>query len=147
MSQGGIYLLIALLAAHTQQVNTQRAEKTCMAEALYYEARGEGERGQEAVAEVILDRLRSGKHPNSICGVVYEPHQFSFLDDGSMLGKRDQDAWAAANQLAARILSGEIITSMTRQATFYHKATIRPGWAKTLVRTAKIGNHVFYQPR
>ena len=147
MSQGGIYLLIALLAAHSQQVKTAQAEKTCMAEALYYEARGEGERGQEAVAEVILGRLRSGKHADSICGVVYEPHQFSFLEDGSMLRKRDQDAWVSANQLAGRILSGEIVTSMTRQATYYHEVRIKPGWAKTLVRTAQIGNHVFYQPR
>jgi spore germination cell wall hydrolase CwlJ-like protein len=82
MSQSAIILLIAALAAHGQQVKAENAEKSCLTQALYYEARGESERGKEAVAEVILHRARSGAHPKSVCGVVYEPHQFSFLEDG-----------------------------------------------------------------
>ena len=74
MSQGGLLVLIAALAA---QAHVQ-AERACMAEAIYYEARGEGPRGQEAMAEVILQRMRSGDHPQSVCGVVHEPHQFSY---------------------------------------------------------------------
>jgi len=147
MSQSGLALLLAALAAHNLQVKAQQAERVCLTEALYYEARGEGERGQEAVAEVVLDRVRSGRHPDSICGVVHEPHQFSFVDDGSMLRKRDPDAWEDASDLAARIIRGDVVTAMTRSAMFYHKANIRPRWAKALVRTAQIGNHIFYQPR
>ena len=116
-----------------------------MAQALYYEARGEGERGQEAVAEVILRRTKSGNHPSTVCGVVYEPHQFSFVDDGSMSHKLDRRAWETAYDLSVRILKGEIVTAMTRQATFYHHVSVSPNWSKTFIRTAKIGNHLFYQ--
>ena len=145
MSQTGILLLIAALAAHSQQVKTEQAERNCMAQALYYEARGEGERGQEAVAEVILQRAKSGSHPATVCGVVYEPHQFSFVNDGSMLRKLDRRAWDEAYQLGVRILKGEIVTAMTRRATYYHQVSVSPSWSKTFIRTAKIGNHLFYQ--
>jgi spore germination cell wall hydrolase CwlJ-like protein len=157
MSQGGILLLIAALAAHGQHLKAEQAaeqaanraanqvESTCLAQALYYEARGEGERGEEAVAEVILHRARSGHHPDTICGVVHEPHQFSFLQDGSTRRKLDPEAWKAANSLAARIIRGEIVTDMTRSATFYHQADVRPGWADAFVRTAQVGNHIFYR--
>jgi len=144
MSQTGILLLLAALAAHGQQEKAVQAERNCMTQALYYEARGEGERGQEAVAEVILHRTKSGAHPNTVCGVVREPHQFSFLTDGSMLRKVDQEAWDASYDLAVRILSGKLVTSLTKRATHYHTVAVSPSWSKTLVRTAKIGNHLFY---
>jgi spore germination cell wall hydrolase CwlJ-like protein len=76
--------------------------------------------------------------------VVREPHQFSFLTDGSMLRKVDQEAWDAAYRLSVRILKGEIVTSLTKRATHYHTVAVSPSWSKTLVRTAKIGNHLFY---
>jgi len=116
-----------------------------MAQALYYEARGEGMRGQEAVAEVILHRLRSANRPDSVCGVVYQPHQFSFLEDGSMGRPREPEAWEAANRLAARILDGEVATAMTHRATHYHKVSVHPYWAKAMLRTVRIGKHVFYK--
>jgi spore germination cell wall hydrolase CwlJ-like protein len=145
MSQSAILVLIAALAAHGQHVKAQHAEKSCLAEALYYEARGESERGKEAVAEVILHRSRSGAHPKSICGVVYEPHQFSFLEDGSTLKKRDVTAWQDANRLASKILHGDVVTSLTRNATFYHSVDVLPEWSAKMVRTAQIGRHIFYQ--
>jgi spore germination cell wall hydrolase CwlJ-like protein len=148
MSQSGILLLIAALAAHNHQVRVEgqaHAETKCMAQALYYEARSEGERGQEAVAEVILHRARSGLHAHTICGVVHEPRQFSFVSDGSMARKLDLDAWNSANQLANRILRHEIVTTMTGRAQFYHAVSVQPEWANTLVRTAQIGNHIFYR--
>jgi spore germination cell wall hydrolase CwlJ-like protein len=146
MTQGGIILLLTALAAHGHQVKTEKAEVTCMAQALYYEARGEGQSGQEAVAEVILQRVRSGGHPGTICGVVREPRQFSFLTDGSTLRELDADAWQSAKQLAARIVRGELVTSLTRRALYYHQVDIQPAWASEMVRTVKIGNHVFYRP-
>ena len=150
MTQGGIILLLAALSAHGHQVRTEKAEVaevTCMAQALYYEARGEGQAGQEAVAEVILQRVRSGAHPDTICGVVHEPRQFSFLTDGSTSHRLDPDAWQSAKQLAARIVRGEVVTSLTRRALFYHQVDIQPAWASEMVRTAQIGNHVFYRPQ
>ena len=146
MTQGGIILLFAALATHGHQVKAEKAEVTCMAQALYYEARGEGQNGQEAVAEVILQRVRSGVHPDTICGVVREPRQFSFLTDGSTSRALDTEAWQSAKQLAARIVRGEVVTSLTRRALFYHQVDIQPAWANEMVRTAQIGNHVFYRP-
>jgi spore germination cell wall hydrolase CwlJ-like protein len=145
MAQGNILLLIAALAAHGQHVKTEHAEKSCLAQALYYEARGESERGKEAVAEVILHRVRSGAHPKSVCGVVYEPHQFSFLEDGSTRKKVDANAWKDANRLASKILHGDLVTSLTRNAMFYHSVDVLPDWTAKMVRTAQIGRHIFYQ--
>ena len=149
MTQGGIILLIAALSAHNHQVQADKAEKAevaCMTEALYYEARGEGRDGQEAVAEVILQRVKSGGHPDTICGVVREPRQFSFLTDGSTSRALDRDAWDSAKELATRIVRGEVVTTLTRRALFYHQVDVQPAWASEMVRTVKIGNHIFYRP-
>jgi spore germination cell wall hydrolase CwlJ-like protein len=143
MSQSGLFVLIAVLVAQAHQ----QSERTCMAQALYYEARSEGVRGQEAVAEVVLRRLHDTHRPDSVCGVVYEPHQFSFLDDGSMRKRPEPEAWTAANILSARILKGEVVTAITNRATHYHEVSVRPPWAKTLLKTVRIGKHVFYKPR
>src|SRR5262249_39156378 len=141
MSQAGILLLLAALSAHSQQqekaVQAQQAERNCMTQALYYEARGEGERGQEAVAEVILHRTKSGNYPSTVCGVVREPHQFSFLTDGSMFRKVDRQAWDASYDLAVRILSGKIVTSFTKRATHYHQIDVQPEWSKSFIVTAR----------
>jgi len=148
MTQGGVFLLIMALASHNQQAKAeavQQAETACMAQALYYEARSEGVRGQEAVAEVVLHRVHSGRHPKTICGVVREPGQFSFLGDGSMLRKLDVEAWDKAKELSERILRREIVTSMTGRALFYHTVDVRPDWADSMVMTAQIGNHIFYR--
>src|SRR5215471_17653421 len=148
MSQSGAFLLIMALAAHNQQAKAeqaQRAEMTCMTEAIYYEARGEGVRGQEAVAEVILQRMKSGLHPKTICGVVREPGQFSFVADGSTSRALDLDAWDKVSELSSRILRHEVVTQMTGRALFYHTVNVRPDWASSMVMTAQIGNHIFYR--
>jgi len=146
MTQGGIILLLAALSAHNHQLQAEKAQVTCMTEALYYEARGEGQSGQEAVAEVILQRVRSGAHPDTICGVVHEHRQFSFLTDGSTKRELDEDAWQSAKELATRIVRGELVTSLTRRALFYHQVDVQPAWASEMVRTVKIGKHIFYRP-
>jgi spore germination cell wall hydrolase CwlJ-like protein len=150
MSQGGVLLLMMALAAQSQQhVKVEQAheqvERYCLAQALYYEARGEGERGQLAVADVVLQRQRSKYHPDTICDVVYEPYQFSFVIDGSMLRELDVEAWNRADDLAGRILRGEVKTSLTGRALFYHAKSVRPDWADAMVKTTEIGNHVFYR--
>jgi spore germination cell wall hydrolase CwlJ-like protein len=154
MAQGGALLLIMALAAQNQQhaqlqqhvqVQQQQAERFCLTQALYYEARGEGELGQLAVADVILQRQRSKYHPKTICGVVYQPYQFSFVSDGSMLREIDMEAWDKADDLSGRILSGKIRTGLTGHALFYHTKAVRPDWADAMVKTTEIGNHIFYR--
>ncbi len=129
------------------------AQHRCLAEAIYYEARGEGVAGEKAVAEVVLNRLHSGRYGGSICRVVYEgvqeaQCQFSFACDGARYGPKSPADWRSAGLLAARILTGEeVLANATGEATNYHAAQIRPAWANRLVLTAQIGNHIFYRQR
>ena len=129
------------------------AEHRCLAEALYYEARSEGAQGEKAVAEVVFHRINSGRYGNSICAVVYEGSerkvcQFSFTCNGDMDLPREASAWHQAEELAARILTGEVrLRNATGGATSYHAAYVKPYWAPTLKRTARIGKHIFYRGR
>ncbi len=137
--------MLSLAAQSQQQVKEEHVERYCLTQALYYEARGEGVQGQLAVADVILQRQKSKYHPDTICDVVYEPYQFSFVSDGSTLREIDVEAWNKADDLSGRILRHEVKTSLTGRALFYHAKTIRPDWADSMVKTAEIGNHIFYR--
>lgn len=128
-------------------------EHRCLAQALYYEARGEGKMGQEAIAEVIFTRMRTGNYGNSICAVVYEgaghAHcQFSFTCNGDLSQPKNPRSWIRAQELAARILTGEVrLKGVTDGATNYHATSVDPSWAGALQRTVQIGNHIFYKNR
>lgn len=127
------------------------AQHRCLAEAMYFEARGEGEKGEMAVAEVILHRLQGGGYGRSICAVVYEGAQragcqFSFACDGSRSRPKSPEDWRRAEVLAARILADELMLSnVTGDAMNYHAVYVRPIWSAKLIRTAQIGNHIFYR--
>jgi spore germination cell wall hydrolase CwlJ-like protein len=127
------------------------AEHRCLAEVMYYEARGEGEDGQTAVARVVLNRLASGNHGNTICAVAYEgAHQtfcqFTFVCDGSLDQPKRPEAWRSAQVLAARIMTGQVSAGTEADdATYYHNTTVRPTWAPKMLRLARIGNHIFYR--
>lgn len=128
------------------------AQHRCLAEAMYYEARGEGEKGEMAVAEVVFHRLQGGGYGRSICAVVYEGAsrtgcQFSFACDGSKSRPKSPEDWRKAEVLAARILAGELtLSDVTDDAMNYHALYVRPIWTAKLIRTAQIGNHIFYRP-
>jgi hypothetical protein len=128
------------------------AEQRCLAEAMYYEARGEGVEGEKAIAEVVFHRMKSRLYPHSICGVVYERAspgrgcQFSFTCNGEMQLARRSGAWAGAKRLAANILGGLVrLGNETEDAVSFHAVDVEPGWGDGLVRTIQIGNHVFYR--
>ena len=131
--------------------STLLAEHLCLTEVMYFEARGEGESGEKAVAEVVFHRLSSGDYANSICAVVNEGAargrcQFSFACDGSRDRPKSAAAWRSAEVLAARLLTGEeSLGDATHGAVNYHAVYVRPVWASAFVRTAQIGNHVFYR--
>jgi hypothetical protein len=128
------------------------AEQRCLAEAMYYEARGEGVDGEKAIAEVVFHRMQSAGFPHSICGVVYQHGatghgcQFSFTCNGEMDAAKSTGAWARAKRLAGRILTGLIqLGDMTEDAIAFHAVAVAPGWGDHLVRTIQIGNHIFYR--
>jgi hypothetical protein len=128
-------------------------EQHCLAEAVYFEARGESDEGQLAVARVILRRLSDGSHGRTICAVVYEGAnqgacQFTFACDGSLNRPKEDAAWQASQILAARLLAGEVRQAETAPgATFYHALPSHPNWAARMDRVARIGHHIFYRTR
>jgi spore germination cell wall hydrolase CwlJ-like protein len=132
-------------------MNKLMAEHRCLSEVLYYEARGEGVKGQKAVAEVVFHRMRTGNYGHSICAVVYEGAnrhgcQFSFACNGELSDHKSPQAWLQAQILAARILTGEeSLGDVTGGATSFHAASVQPDWANDLQRTVQIGNHIFYR--
>jgi hypothetical protein len=129
------------------------AEKRCLAQAIYFEARGEPEAGQAAVAQVVLNRMTSGLYPSSICGVVfqnrthYKACQFSFACEGRSLRVHDGDSWTQAQRIADDALEGRSWLAAVGNSTHYHANYVRPRWARTLKKMDVIGKHIFYRLR
>jgi spore germination cell wall hydrolase CwlJ-like protein len=123
---------------------------TCLAQAVYYESAREPELGQEAVAQVVLNRLRHPAYPKSICGVVYQGAanrtgcQFTFTCDGSLGRPPEPSLWTRAQAIARRALSGFVVKEVG-SATHYHAVYVAPYWAPTLVKMKQIGAHIFYR--
>ena len=126
------------------------AEQRCLAAGIYFEARGEDVRGQAAVAQVILNRVRNPAYPNTICGVVYQNEswrnrcQFSFACDGIKDRVRSARAWNLAEEVALATSAGKIWLKEVGSATHYHATYVRPAWAKSMRKVGRIGLHVFY---
>jgi spore germination cell wall hydrolase CwlJ-like protein len=125
----------------------------CLADAMYYEARGEGRAGQLAIAEVVYNRMRSGYYPNTICGVVFEGSnlhtgcQFSFTCSGDMARRKSPVVWRRTQRLALQIVTGLVrLGDTTGGALSFHAQDVAPGWADTMSRTIQIGHHIFYRP-
>ncbi|MCA8880520.1 MAG: cell wall hydrolase [Rhodobacteraceae bacterium] len=120
----------------------------CLAEALYFEARGESVKGQFAVAEVILNRVDSPFFPDSVCGVVHQGGrsgcQFSYTCDGRPEVIREKGAYAEVRKVASLALHG-VADPVTDGATFYHTKGVRPSWSRKFPQTATIGAHKFYR--
>jgi spore germination cell wall hydrolase CwlJ-like protein len=129
-----------------------KAEK-CLANAVYFEARGESVRGQIAVAQVVLNRVFSGYYPDTVCGVVYQnAHrrdacQFSFACDGVPERVDEPEAWTRAKQIAHGALDGKLWLPDVGKATHYHAYWVHPWWVRTMHKLDKIGVHTFYRPR
>lgn len=123
---------------------------TCLALAVYFEARSEPIAGQKAVAEVVLNRVQDKRFPGTVCGVVFQNEkwrhrcQFSFACDGRSDRPRERRPWEQARRVAAFVAAG-IAQQMTGTATHYHATYVRPSWAKRLERTVQVGRHVFYR--
>jgi spore germination cell wall hydrolase CwlJ-like protein len=136
----------AVLAA--VKLPTGGAEFTCLATALYHEARGESLKGQAAVGEVILNRVASGAYPRSICGVVNQQGnggcQFSYTCDGRSDAIADRAAWDRAARVAAALMAGAP-RSLTGGATHFHTPKVRPDWSRKFAHTVTIGGHIFYR--
>jgi hypothetical protein len=134
------------------QAEFEERERHCLATAIYFEARGEPLKGQIAVSQVILNRVRSPKFPQTICGVVYQGQyrkgcQFSFTCDGQSDTPRDKALWARAQELSKSFMAGEHWLPEVGYSTFYHADYVRPRWSYRMNKIDKIGRHIFYKKR
>ena len=125
-------------------------ELKCLATAIYFEARGEPVAGQKAVAQVVLNRVRSERYPPTVCGVVYQnAHwhnrcQFSFACDGKSDVPKEKAAWQRARNIAADCLRDPPQTWILGDATLYHARYVTPSWAPKVTLVSSIGLHLFY---
>ncbi|WP_038147636.1 cell wall hydrolase [Thioclava atlantica] len=119
----------------------------CLSQALYFEARGEGVKGQQAVAEVILNRVDDPRFPGSICGVVHQSSsrgcQFSWYCDGKPEHVGNKAVYARVAKVARAMMDGAP-RSLTDGATYFHTHYVHPRWSRRFEKTASIGRHVFY---
>ncbi|RUX04264.1 cell wall hydrolase [Mesorhizobium sp. M8A.F.Ca.ET.059.01.1.1] len=128
-----------------------KPEQKCLANGIYFEARGETVRGQAAVAQVILNRVRNPAYPNSICGVVYQNDswfnrcQFSFACDGRKKRIDNPVAYKTAQDIGMAVTAGKIFIPEVGSSTHYYANYVHPGWARTMQKMTKIGLHIFYR--
>ncbi len=128
-------------------------EQRCLAEAVYFEARSEGEQGRAAVAQVVLNRVKSGLYPNTVCGAVYQNAsrhlacQFTFACEGKALRITEPGPWRDAVRIAREVYDGTTYLAEVGASTHYHADYVRPYWARKLKKMDTIGRHVFYKLR
>lgn len=118
------------------------SELTCLAGAVYFESKGEPLSGQLAVANVIINRTNSGRFPHTICGVVKQPGQFSFIRGGAIPAIRSAAQYHTAMAIAQVAMDKEW-DNPTPGALYFHARRVSPGWARP--RVATIGNHIFFR--
>ena len=131
-----------------------KKEIGCLARAIYFEARGEPWSGQRAVAQVILNRVKSEYYPDTICDVVYQNDhlknacQFSFACDGIPDKIKEPEAFKRAELIARESFQCNELWCETdaplARSTHYHADTVKPWWSKKLERTGQVGSHIFY---
>ena len=124
----------------------------CLANAIYFEARGEPEGGQMAVAQVVMNRVFSGFYPNDVCSVVYQNAdrhlrcQFSFACNGKRKIIDEAGAWALAVRIAKQMLDGEAYVPEVAKSTHFHDISVHPNWVREMMKMVRYGGHDFYRP-
>jgi spore germination cell wall hydrolase CwlJ-like protein len=117
----------------------------CLAQAIYFESRGEPLDGQVAVAEVVLNRVDDRAFPGTVCGVTNQGCQFSYTCDGHSDQMRSSLARERSEKLASLMLAGRERT-MSDGALYFHTRAVKPSWSRRFTRTTTIGHHLFYRP-
>lgn len=134
----------------SQPTASGNAQWRCLAEALYFEARGESVEGMFAVGEVILNRVDNARFPNTLCAVINQGTgrkyacQFTYTCDGHAEVIHEPAAWARVGKVARLLIDGAPRT-LTNGATHYHTRAVNPNWAQVYSRTTTIGSHHFYR--
>lgn len=141
-SDSATYATLAAAVA-AQDAIADDAEHNCLAIGVYYESKGEPLEGQLAVAEVILNRTKSGRFPASVCGVLTQRGQFSFVRGGRLpQPPASARAWKTALAVA-QVARDDAWDSRVSDALFFHARYVSPGWRRA--RVGSVGNHIFYR--
>ena len=131
----------------------RKNQQRCLAAGIYFESRGEIEKGQAAVAQVILNRVKAPAYPNTICGVVYQNKhwrnrcQFSFACDGIYDRVNDKKSWKTAVRIARDVSKGKIYLDEVADSTHYHATYVSPKWGRTMKVLTRIGVHISYRTK
>lgn len=158
------YLMAAVMLVVASAANAkglysaeERPQEWCLAQNIYYEARGSSRADQIAVADVVINRVEDARYPDSICEVVQQGKkhangqmvrnacQFSWYCDGKSDWPTDMDAWVIAQQIAHNMITYGDWRGLTEGSTHYHANYVKPSWARTLTLTGTIGVHKFYR--
>ncbi len=148
-----VFVLLASITATLQakSINdssqTQKFSKAqieCLSINAYMEARGEGEKGMQAVTWVVLNRTKHPSYPSTPCAVIYAPFQFEWTRSGKPVQVKEKDAYTQAERVVEGVLSGKLKDN-TNSSTHFHSARIKPIWASRLSYTTTIGSHCFYK--
>ena len=145
-----ITTLASFQPSHMDAAEQVERDFDCLSQAVYYEAGNEPREGQLAVAEVIANRVKDRRYPNSICEVVYQGSerktgcQFTFTCDGALGREPHAGKFARAQEVAAHVIM-DIHEERTSGATHYHATYVNPVWNSGLVRTTQIKSHIFYR--
>jgi spore germination cell wall hydrolase CwlJ-like protein len=136
------------------QLDPDPEELKCMADAMYFEARGEGREGMVAVGYVIMNRMSDSRFPSTVCGVTKQGKyvngkpvrnrcQFSWFCDGISDIVKDIKAYILATDLATSVLTGRMLNPIGN-SLYYHEISVRPRWSRVFLKTRRLGRHVFY---
>jgi spore germination cell wall hydrolase CwlJ-like protein len=124
---------------------------TCLARSIYWEARGEGAAGMEAIANVVMNRLGHQGFPDTVCGVVKQGReqgacQFSWWCDRRSDNAKDDTSYALAKEIARKALNRQL-PDRTGGALYFHQRNVKPAWSKKYIKTAQLGKFFFYKPK
>jgi len=139
---GLAYASLAAAVAAQDAPGAMDSELECLAGAVYFESKGEPLSGQLAVANVVINRTKSGRFPGSICSVVTQPSQFSFVRGGRIPAVRSNAQYRTATAIA-KIAMADSWDNPAPKALYFHARYVSPGWNRARVTT--IGNHIFFR--
>ena len=129
-------------SSHAQKLSNKQIE--CLVLNAYFESRGQGVKGMQAVTWVVLNRTKHLSYPSTPCAVIYAPFQFSWTKSVAKVQVKEKDAYTQAERVVEGVLSGKLKDN-TNASTHFHSARIKPNWSSRLSYTTTIGSHCFYK--
>lgn len=160
----GSILIGGVASAHSELERRHTEEQmTCLAMNIYYEARSSNLADKAGVADVVLNRVRDNRYPDTICEVVQQGKQkpswkdpnrmvmvrnacqFSWYCDGKADNPQDEDRWVEAQMIAWQIAENDTYRGITEGATHYHATYVKPSWADSLQMVGRLGAHIYYR--